>query len=257
MAEWPGKRTRPAAWLAWLLCLGSAGTAFGAIGFLVADGYSLWEALNEAPSIEVALAFPVVGVIVASSRPRNPIGWILCASGFTQGMVEITYLYANHGYVVDPGSLPGADIALWLSTWTWMPGFGMLLTFLPLLFPSGTLLSPRSRPVAWLSGICLGSMILLTAASQWAVRGPPLLGDLEQEIPWFTPVLLLLLSCGVASTGSLLLRFLRSRGDERQQVKWLAFSLGALTLVFLTDALQTGKLKTLVALVVIPCVRLR
>ncbi len=229
--------------------------AVGAIGFLVVDDYSFWEALNEAPSVELALALPVVGALVASRHPRNPIGWILCVSGITQGMVELTYLYAQHSYVVDPGSLPGAGIAVWLSTWTWMPGFGLLLTFLPLLFPSGSLLSPRWRPVAWLSGVCLGSMVLLTAASQWSVRGPPLLGDLDDELPWFPPLILLLLVCGVASTASLLLRFRRSRGEERQQLKWLAFALTALAVLFLSDALTSGDVQnSVIALVIIPCV---
>ncbi len=227
--------------------------AAAAIGLLVLDDYSYGELLYEAPSIEVALAFPLVGALVAARRPRNPIGWILCAAGFTQGVVELTYLYARHSYVMDPGSLPGADIAAWLSTWTWIPGFGMLLTFLPLLFPSGTLLSPRWRPVAWLSGACIGAMVLLTAASKWAGRGSGLLGDVDEDIRWFTPLLLMLLGCGVASTISLILRFIRSRGVERQQVKWLAFALASLVLIFLADAFQPGGVTAFVALVIIPC----
>ncbi|MDQ3752481.1 MAG: hypothetical protein M3333_06280 [Actinomycetota bacterium] len=227
--------------------------AAAAIGLLVLDDYSYGELLYEAPSIEVALAFPLVGALVAARRPRNPIGWILCAAGFTQGVVELTYLYARHSYVMDPGSLPGADIAAWLSTWTWIPGFGMLLTFLPLLFPSGTLLSSRWRPVAWLSGACNGAMVLLTAASKWAGRGSGLLGDVDEDIRWFTPLLLMLLGCGVASTISLILRFIRSRGVERQQVKWLAFALASLVLIFLADAFQPGGVTAFVALVIIPC----
>lgn len=86
---------RRAAWLAWLLSLGSVALAVGATWFLVQDDYTLENALNEAPSIELALAFPVVGAVVAARHPRNPIGWILCFSGITQGIVEFTYLYAK------------------------------------------------------------------------------------------------------------------------------------------------------------------
>ncbi len=83
--------------------------------------------------------------------------------------------------------------------------------------------------------------------------GSGLLGDVDEDIRWFTPLLLMLLGCGVASTISLILRFIRSRGVERQQVKWLAFALASLVLIFLADAFQPGGVTAFVALVIIPC----
>jgi len=116
---------------------------------------------GDAVSAEAAITFPVVGALIAANRPRNTIGWIFCGIGLSQGLVEFSYQYAQYGFVTDPGSLPGAAISTWLGGWTWMPGFGSLLTFLPLLFPNGRLPSARWRPLAWLSGLCLGALVLI------------------------------------------------------------------------------------------------
>lgn len=92
------------------------------------------------------------------------------------------------------------------------------------------------------------------ATSQWAAPASRLLGELEEELSWFPPLLLALLGCGVASTVSLILRVRRSRGEERQQMKWLAMALPALVVVFLADAFQAGGVKSIIALVILPCV---
>ena len=192
---------------------------------------------GELLSAVAALTFPVVGALIASHRPGNVTGWIFLAIGLSQGVVEFSYLYARYAFVTNPGSLPGAGVAAWLNTWTWMPGFGSVLTFLPLVFPTGRLLSRRWRPIAWLSFLSLGSMTLLTSASLWPLRGERLLGDVEANISWFEPALLVLLGCGIASAISLILRFKRSRGHERLQLKLFAFVVSAVVLFFSLDGL--------------------
>ena len=232
--------SRISARLAWLLCLGSVALGIGAMVLLELSGTHLIRGILEGEllSAVAALTFPVVGALIASHRPGNATGWIFLAIGLSQGVVEFSYLYAQYAFVTSPGSLEGAGVAAWLNTWAWMPGFGSMLTFLPLVFPTGGLLSPRWRPVALLSFLSLGSMSLLTAVSLWPLRGPQLLGDVEANITWFEPALLLLLGCGIASTISLILRFRRSRGHERQQLKLFAFVVSAAVLFFSLEGLE-------------------
>ena len=232
--------SRISARLAWLLCLGSVALGIGAMVLLELSGTHLIRGILEGEllSAVAALTFPVVGALIASHRPGNATGWIFLAIGLSQGVVEFSYLYAQYAFVTSPGSLEGAGVAAWLNTWAWMPGFGSMLTFLPLVFPTGGLLSPRWRPVALLSFLSLGSMSLLTAMSLWPLRGPQLLGDVEANITWFEPALLLLLGCGIASTISLILRFRRSRGHERQQLKLFAFVVSAAVLFFSLEGLE-------------------
>jgi len=243
-------RVSPAAWLA---CLASVMLGAASIVFTVLNGYSFEATLNEAPLIEVAFTFPVVGAVIASHHPRNAVGWIFLLVGFTQGLILFTFLYAEHAYLIDPGSLPSAHLAAWLSSWMWLPGFGSALTFLPLLFPTGRPPSRRWRPVAWLSGMCLGVLVLVVATGSWSLTGKQLLG--EVEVAGFAPLLLLLLACGLASAASLVARFRASRREERQQLKWFVLAVCGLVVLFVLDGLQipVGAGNAL-AVILIPCI---
>ena len=252
-----GMSARTLAPLAWFICSISVALGIGAIFLaLLNGGFSLLE--GDAVSAEAAITFPLVGALIASNRPRNAVGWIFCGIGLSQGMVELTYQYAQYGFVTDPGSLPGAGVATWLGGWTWMPGgFGSLLTFLPLLFPNGRLPSSRWRPLAWLSGLCLGSMTVIAATSLWPFRGERLLGDIDPRVPWFEPLTLLLVACGAASAISLVFRFRRATREERQQLKWFSFGVSALAVLFVGSVAVPDVEDVLVgpvAFVMIPCV---
>src|SRR5207249_2803929 len=99
----------------------------------------------------VFLVFSTVGAVVATRHPSNAIGWIFCAIGLSIGISAFTREYSIYGLLTRPGSLPGRDFMLWLETWTWVPGAQLTGTFLLLLFPTGRVLSPRWRIVAWVS----------------------------------------------------------------------------------------------------------
>ena len=94
----------------------------------------------------VLVAFSIVGGLIASRRPRNPIGWIylvavvLIAVG---GSNDLATQYAYYAVVTRPGSLPAADWVLWVGQLGSMLGFFGLLTLPLLLFPDGRLPSPR------------------------------------------------------------------------------------------------------------------
>jgi len=109
--------------------------------------------------IAVNIPVPLLGILIASRRPRNPIGWIYLGASFALGVVIFGQLYAIHVLLVDPGALPGGHVMAWISV-LFLPVAICLLPFLFLLFPTGHLPSRRWRPVAWFSAavlICLTS----------------------------------------------------------------------------------------------------
>jgi len=189
------------------------------------------------------LAFPLVGALISSRRPENPIGWICLASGIFWMLSISTSAYGLYGIVQRPGSVPLPAAIGSLGEWMWVPALGLLGTFLILLFPDGTLPPGRWRPVAWLSGL----VIVLASAATALDPGPiQSLGGIDNPFgfeghPWIPDALnmtlLLLPLCILASAVSLFVRFRRSGRQQRQQIKWVAFAatlvaLGYLLLLF-------------------------
>jgi signal transduction histidine kinase len=177
--------------------------------------------------IAVNIPVPLLGILIASRRPRNPIGWIYLGASFALGVVIFGQLYAIHVLLVDPGALPGGHVMAWISV-LFLPVAICLLPFLFLLFPTGHLPSRRWRPVAWLSAavlICLTVGSGIFAAQIWS---NPFVGSEEATMGsqprvvvavFFAaaltyPVALLL------SFASVVARFRRSTGEERLQLKW-------------------------------------
>jgi len=110
------------------------------------------------------LVFPLVGALIASRLPRNPIGWICLADGFLWLLTGTSGYYTIYG-VAQPGSVPFPVGVAGIIDWLWVPAVGLLGTFMFLLFPDGKLPSRRWRPLAWLSGavillISLGVMLI-------------------------------------------------------------------------------------------------
>jgi len=176
------------------------------------------------------LAFPVVGALIASRRPKNPIGWICLAVGIFWMLANLTSGYGTYGLLAKPGSVPFPAAVGSLGEWMWAPALGLLGIYLILLFPDGRLPSRRWRPLAWLSG----AVIILVSVGSALTPGP--MEDFPgirnpfglEEYPWIAQatqgITLLLPLCILASAISLVLRFIRSWGEEREQIKWLAFA---------------------------------
>jgi hypothetical protein len=175
------------------------------------------------------LAFPIVGALIASRRPRNPIGWICLLEGLLWAFLGMIESYGIYG-LARPNSVPFPVMIYALGEWLWVPTVGLLAIYLLLLFPDGVLLSRRWRPLAWLSGVAivLGSVGNGLAPGPIAdfggVRNPY---GLEGQ-PWVdgaaNAILVVLLACILASVASLVLRYRRSLGERRQQIKWIAFA---------------------------------
>src|SRR5947209_2210742 len=95
------------------------------------------------------LAFAGVGALIATRRPRNPIGWLFCGIGLTGELQAAALGYVRYALFAAPDSPQAAAPIAWLVN-TWVVMFG-LIPLLLVLFPDGQLLSPRWRPMVWLT----------------------------------------------------------------------------------------------------------
>jgi len=175
------------------------------------------------------LAFPLVGALIASRRPHNPIGWICLAVGLLWMLLGLFDFYGVYG-LAKPGSVPFPVVIYALVEWLWLPTMGLLTIYLVLLFPDGRLPSRRWRPLAWLSG----AVIVLLGVN--SVLAPGELTDLEgvrnpfglEGASWLVDaevvLLLLFVACILASAASLILRYRHSGGEVREQIKWIALA---------------------------------
>jgi hypothetical protein len=179
------------------------------------------------------LAFPIVGVLIASRMPDNRIGWLLLAIGLGWS-IAIGSGYADYGgHGTHVGTLPGATAAAAIGQGQWVLPVGLMGTFLLLLYPNGSLPGPRWRVVAYASvaAIVLAPIAIAIAPGKLVDAGYPHTDNPLgiSAIPTLflvLPIVLVPLSI-LASAISLVVRFRRSRGVERLQLKWLV-SAGAL-----------------------------
>jgi hypothetical protein len=176
----------------------------------------------------VFVLFGWFGALIVSRRPSHPIGWLLCAFGLANGLAAFASEYAIYGLVSTPGAAPGAAALAWVTSWLFAVNLALLTTLL-LLFPSGRPPSPRWRWVLWLASVGNG-LIVIGALALWPLRGAALLqtngpaepGSVLAELGnvGFLAALAALLVAGA----SLVVRFRRARGVERQQLKWLLYA---------------------------------
>ncbi len=219
-------RTATARWLAGgLLLLTVAALALSA-GFGVAAG-NLMDAFAFTPLL---LAFAVVGAIVASHRPANPIGWLFLAEGlgFALGVATDTYAtYATRAGAAAPSSVTWA---VWLGAI--LGELGFLFALAILLFPDGRLPSPRWRVVAWLIVAGEALMVLIAATSSAALRAQAaaVLVSPVRLIPdsLADPVVNVLQTAFIpltlAAAAGLVVRYRRATPDVRHQIKWVAYA---------------------------------
>ncbi len=173
------------------------------------------------------MLFAVVGAVVVSRRPGLPIGWLFCAAGLLGLLEGIAARVAVHELTGGQASVVGGAAA-WLSGAVWYPNIAFLVLG-ALLFPSGSPPSRRWWAVAWLLGVgaALAAVAMLLL---WPARGLELLDNSpgSPRAPLGTSIMnvaaLMLSAAAVATVVALLVRLKRSRGVEREQVKWLAYA---------------------------------
>jgi len=179
------------------------------------------------------LTYVAVGALIASHRPRNPIGWSFCAIGLVSKINGIAINYAAYRSWAAPASVSGPSLLLVMGTSLWSVSYALAPAVL-LYFPNGQLLSRRWQAVVWLLAFIIAAGYLSSGtefrAGALLVQYPSMLNQLgfNNDSP-LVNVLFLLSSSGyvlmfILGAVAILLRFRRARGDERQQLKWFAFA---------------------------------
>ena len=216
---------------------------------LVALGVLLLALSNRAASsilspylvnlIVAALTCSTVGALIASRRPENPIGWLFGIAGLLYGVAVFAGEYSAYTLLANGDSLPGGVVMLWIASWLWIPS-GSLIMFLFLLFPDGRLPSPRWRIVAWVVALTTCLETVRFALKPWPWEGfPESLASVDNPFGTEGVAVLLNTILGAASipllgatvlapVAALVLRFRQATGEERQQIKWVAYAAAVL-----------------------------
>ena len=169
-----------------------------------------------------------VGAIVASRRPENPVGWLLCVSGVVVGASTFISQYAIYALLARPGVLPAGEASAWIASWSLPIIIGLQVSYL-VLFPTGRLPSRRWRPAAWLIVAVLVVGVISSAFASDAYMGSlgpirnPLAIDGFSEVYKAVSLTMFPLLYVVAAS-SLFVRLRYATGVERQQLKWLAYA---------------------------------
>ena len=216
--------------LAWALCvLSLALTALSLLLFILNLSYPNTHRYE--PWLDntlTAVFYPTVGALVASRRPENPGGWLLCLYGLAISISYSCAEYAIYALLAEPNSLPAGEAMAWIVSWM-LPIIVGIPAFLYLLFPTGRLPSRRWRWVAWLTGVLVLAGVITSAFSSGALMG--VLGPIRNPlgVEGFTSIYtaLLYIISTVALGAVVLSVFMRLRhaiGVERQQIKWFAYA---------------------------------
>jgi hypothetical protein len=227
---------RTAAWLAWSLWAVTVTlTALSLVLLVLNLRYPNAPIPNYLLGNALVVIDVSVGAIVASRRPENPVGWLLCLSGVAVSTSTFTSLYAIYALLAQPGSLPAGEASAWIAAWILPIIIGLQISYL-LLFPTGRLPSRRWRWLACLTGAFVLVGVVLSAFSSGAYFGAlgPIRNPLGIEgfanvykavLYTLAPILYVAIALAV------FMRLRRAVGVERQQLKWFAYAVAILAIV--------------------------
>src|SRR4029453_3236056 len=253
----PMTRRRPmrrrSTWVAWALLVAWVVSVVALVALAVANGSFQHQPLADTVGLLLAFAaFTGVGALVGAHRPGNAIGWVFSAIGLLAVTGAMAEEYAGYAVRTHPGHLPGGGVAGWYSGWGWFPTVALVVIFTPLLFPDGRPPSPAWRPVAWLAVAGTVAAVALAAAQPTielddghVVDNPIGVAGIADPEDGVLNLLLGLLV--VAAVMSLAVRFRRSQGDERLQLKWFTYAAALLPLILVGDLLPDAARRSLIA----------
>ena len=228
------------AWGLWVLVMLGLPTPLWLNHLLRQAGYPYLDQLNQYASLSAvllpaAVSAATVGVVLATRRPRHPVGWLLLILGLLAVTIGWAPQYALYGHLARPGAVPAPlHLGQLLGAWGVVPA---CLGFILLLTPTGSLPSPRWQ---WWARVLAAASLVYLVASPFGAE-TLLKGDAFIELgpaipnPLFVPALALLelaataaflviLSGLVVGAASLVVRFRRARGVERQQLRWVGLA---------------------------------
>jgi hypothetical protein len=188
--------------------------------------------LSEGSVLYIGLSlYAVIGALLASLRPRNPIGWLFLCAPLSAAVGVFSDELAIYGLVTAPGTIPVwiAQTAAWLATWVWMGNLAPLV-FVVLLFPSGRLPSERWRPIGWAIAISFLVFTFIFALGTPGNQDHPEIKNplaIQQLVPLG---LLIQESFGVfififgLAVLSIVARYRAATALEKQQLKWIVMA---------------------------------
>jgi hypothetical protein len=190
----------------------------------------------------VGLTSAAVGGVVASRRPENVIGWLFLAGALLSGLRALGGQYAIYGSITAPGSLPAPEAAAWFSNAIQFLGPVVIFILIPFYFPNGRPVTPRWRivPLAAVGALPLATLLaaftpgeVLDGAGIQNPFGYEVLRPVNDVLgpilfAWYIGLIFV-------SALSLVVRFRRARGEERQQIKWFTYAAAFIPVWFMTN----------------------
>jgi hypothetical protein len=213
------------------------GVASG-LWFTILDGWRL--GVDDLVFIVSFALFPIIGYVLATRRPDNAISWLMLGIGASFGLTAFLESYAAYALHGGAGGRDLGAVAAALNQPTWVPIVGLPATFLILLFPDGHLPSPRWRWFARFLGASLVIIVLAILFSPGRFEDSafpnvenPLGIEALRPVLSAAFVFLVMLPIGViGSLVGLVLRFRRSTGFERLQLRWLVSAAGMVGVLY-------------------------
>jgi signal transduction histidine kinase len=204
------------------------------------------DAISEMGSSVSTVAYATLGALIVR-RVRNPIGWLLLTAGISVGLMGLSSAYAVLGITTHPGAVPEPQQVGAVAEWLFFPVVAVLACAF-LLFPTGTLLSRRWRPVVVLNFLATGLLMIgyILVPRRVALPAPggisltyqnpfgvPAVGSALSGTPILNFNSLTLLSVLFLGAGalSLVLRYRAGGGELRRQINWVALAGAAFALV--------------------------
>ncbi len=228
--------------IAWALLAFVGACIVAAFAFVLATGAS---GENGIFPVLATITFSVVGAIVAAGRPRNPVGWLLLTIGVTAAIgLPTSALYrwdTDHA-----GTFTGAAFNAWLDGTLWLLWIGFLVPRVLLLFPDGKLPSRRWRVVGAAQFLVLAGLVVAALKpgpisdyeeydNPFGLR--PLAGAFDFASAHGNAAFPLFLFAALAPIAALIVRFRRSRGVERLQMKWFTWAVAVTAVLWISGSM--------------------
>ncbi len=250
--EIPETTFRPVALLAWIIAGVSILLAvFSLLLHNLNNAKPVTNVASQPSDVLIAVLFPLVGALIASRKSDNAIGWILCVMGLSEGIAIFSDQYETYALLIRPHVMPLGPETSWMDGWIWIIGYG-LIPLLLLLFPTGHFLARRWRWLAWFSAGTVFLAAFSTALPTWSFRGTHLLAAYSGSassvgitgldgIVNTASLIAFTISVPLAAI-CLIVRLRRSRGVERQQLKWFTYAAALVALDLLVNGVYESYL---------------
>jgi signal transduction histidine kinase len=230
-------------WIVWAIAIL---TLAAALTFTVLNSFGQDDVFFVPFAAAMVLGYSTVGAILASRARGNVIGWLMIGIGLAFALTGASGEYSTYAFVTHPGGMPLASFAALLSEMLWLPIIASIC-LLAALYPTGRAPSPRWRLLPSVTVAFIGLFVVGYALSPRALEDAglpptvtnPLGVDALEPLADIVGVTagIGLLVVAPLSLAALVLRYRRSRGEERQQIRWLAYVAGATAALIVTSLL--------------------